>query len=538
MQLNTRHVKHYLDLNLKRFGLKTLGAYGRVRRKTTKIFPMNTTTEIKKFDLLIDGQLKAASDQAKFEAINPSKDVVFAHLADASSDDMKQAIACAKQCFDQGEWKKMTLAERGIYLKRVAKLIRSYAKELAALETQDVGKTSKQTTFIDIPSCADTFDYFGAITDQLQPRDNKIDAPVKSTTVFEPIGVVGCIIPWNYPILIAAWKIAPALMAGNSVILKPSPKASCSVMRLAQIFKEAQFPDGVIQVISTSRLETLKELVSHKDVSMISFTGGTATGKDIMKSAADSVKKLNLELGGKSPNIVLADCDVDTAARATVASIFMNQGQMCTAASRLLIEESIYEEFLGQVIERTKALKIGNATGFDIEFGPLVSKQDRDQCLKAIEKAVQQGAKLECGGKIPEGDEFKQGFYIEPTILSNVGAQCDIAYKEVFGPVLSVMTFTNIDQAIRQANDSDYGLAACIWTKDQDKANDIAARLECGTVWINTYGGFYNEASFGGFKQSGFGRELGVEGLLEFTQTKHICIDQTPGGKPLVASWF
>jgi betaine-aldehyde dehydrogenase len=271
---------------------------------------------------------------------------------------------------------------------------------------------------------------------------------------------------------------------------------------------------------------------------MISFTGGTETGQKVMRLASSTTKKLSLELGGKSPNIVFSECDLDTAVGGTLSAIFMNQGQMCTAGSRLLLEGRVYDEFLKRLIERAKSLVIGPALDYQTQFGPVISREHRDAILNMIASAVSQGAKVECGGKIPADENLRKGFYIEPTILSNINNSMRIAQEEIFGPVLCVMKFQTEDEAIKIANDSQFGLASMIWTKDLAKADRVARQLQAGTVWINTYGGFYNEASFGGYKQSGFGRALGVEGLLEYAQSKHICTDQTSGGKPLVTNWF
>jgi betaine-aldehyde dehydrogenase len=423
-------------------------------------------------------------------------------------------------------------------LVKIAHLIRAHAKELAELETRDTGKTSKQTTFIDIPTCADTFEYFGRISTELDRRMNPVQATVKSITVHEPIGVVGCIIPWNYPLIMAGWKMAPALAAGNTIVFKPSSTASVSLLKLAQLIKEADLPSGVVNIVASANHEVVAELVRSEDVNMISFTGGTETGQRIMALGAETTKKLSLELGGKSPNIVFADCDFDAALGGTMSAIFMNQGQMCTAGSRLLLQDTIYDRFITALIEKTKVLKIGTASSYETQFGPLVSVPHRDSVLTYIQKGIQEGAELACGGKIPEGDQYRKGAYLEPTIFTNVRNKMTIAQKEIFGPVLSVIKFSTIDEAIAIANDSPYGLASMIWTKDLKKAEKVSQRLQSGIVWINTYGGFYNEASFGGYKQSGFGRELGVEGLLEYTQSKHVCADMTPGGQPLVATWF
>jgi acyl-CoA reductase-like NAD-dependent aldehyde dehydrogenase len=493
----------------------------------------------KHFGMLIDGAIVSARDDGYFESVNPSNGEVFATVANATTEDMAAAIQAASAAFNKGTWKNFSLSERGIYLRKIAKLIREHAKELAELESLDTGKTLKQTTFIDVPTCADTFDYFGSLTNELEPKTNPVSAPVKSSTHFDPYGVVGSIIPWNYPLIMFAWKAAPALITGNAVVFKPSPLGSISIMRLAQILVESGLPKGVLNIVPTDKPEAAKALVKDPGVDMISFTGGSDTGKEIMRLASsESVKKVVLELGGKSPNIVFADCDMEAAVGGTLSAIFMNQGQMCTAGSRLLLDEKIYDEFLNKVVERTKALKIGPATDYETQFGPVINQQHRDDLLKFIQKGIEEGAKLECGGKIPEGDQFKQGSYIEPTILSKVDNAMSVAQKEAFGPVLSVIKFSDLDEAVRVANDSKYGLAACVWTRDKSIPHIVARELQCGTVWVNTYGGFYNEAPFGGYKQSGFGRELGLEGLLEYTQSKHVCIDQTPGGVPLPSAWF
>ncbi len=332
--------------------------------------------------------------------------------------------------------------------------------------------------------------------------------------------------------------MAPALAAGNTVVFKPSSTASVSILKLAQIIDEAHLPHGVVNIVASTNHAVASELIRSEEVNMISFTGGTETGQHIMKLGAESTKKLSLELGGKSPNIVFADCDFDAAIGGTMSAIFMNQGQMCTAGSRLLLEEEIYDKFLAALVEKTKALKIGVASDYETQFGPLVSRKHRDGVLKYIEKGIQEGAEVACGGKIPDGDQFKNGAYLEPTIFKNVRNKMTIAQEEIFGPVLSVIKFSNAEEAVTIANDSPYGLASMIWTKDHQKAEEVAKQIQSGIVWINTYGGFYNEASFGGYKKSGFGRELGVEGLLEYTQSKHVCTDMTPGGIPLVAGWF
>lgn len=500
---------------------------------------MNTT--IQNFDLLINGKIVSAHENKYFDAVNPSTGEVIARIADASTDDVKLAITAARRAFDMS-WINSTISIEGRAkeLLTVAGLIREHAKELADLESMDTGKTLKQTTFIDIPTAADTFEYFSNQTDVLNGNPIAVLSSSLCLAQREPIGVVAAIIPWNYPLIMAAWKIAPALLCGNSVILKPSPLASLSLMRLAQLIAQAGLFKGALNIIASSHPQAGAQLVGHPDVDMVSFSGGTSTGQEVMRLAAQTTKKVVLELGGKSPNIIFSDCDWDAALGGALSAIFMNQGQMCTAGSRLLVEDSIYDDFLKALVDRAKTLKIGNAMDFQTEFGPIISRQQRDKLLAFVQQGKNEGAKLLCGGKVPAISDSvaTNGFYFEPTIFGDVQNSMTIAQEEVFGPVLCVIRFKDEAEAVRIANDSKYGLAAMIWTKDREKANRVAQRLRCGTVWINTYGAFPNEAPFGGYKQSGFGRELGKEGLLEFTQTKHVCIDQTPGGKPLVSAWF
>lgn len=493
---------------------------------------------MKKYKMYINGKFCEAQKNAVLESINPSNEEIIASFPRASLIDVKEAIDAARNAFDNNEWSNLLPQERGQYLIKIAQAIREEAKSLSQIESMDTGKTLKQTTFIDVATAASTFEYFGSVTSELKGETIPVPAPALSMTQREPTGVVASIIPWNYPLIMAAWKIAPALLAGNTVVFKPSHLASLSVLELAALIDKAGLPKGVVNIITGEGKELGPELASSPKVDMISFTGSTEVGKEIMRLASNNVKKIHLELGGKSPNIVFADCDFEAALGGTMSAIFMNQGQMCTAGSRLLIEESIHDNFIKALIEKTKKLKIGNSLSYETDFGPLISSEHRQRILKYIDIGLKEKAKLVCGGGVPQGEQYKKGFYLEPTIFDNVDNSMAIAREEIFGPVLSVIKFSSQEEAIKIANDTIYGLAAMVWTKDLNKANCVARKLQSGTVWINTYGGFYNEAPFGGYKQSGIGRELGRDGLLEYTQLKHINVDLTDGGRSLVTTWF
>ena len=476
------------------------------------------------------------------KSINPSTGEIIAEFPAADAKDTKKAIKAARFAFDSGDWPKMPLIERAPYLQKIAQLIREKASELAKLESEDTGKTIKQTTFIDIPTAASAFEYFAAAASAVKGETIPIHNPALSFTLREPIGVIGQIIPWNYPFLMAAWKIAPAIILGNTVVFKPSQLASLSCLELAKIIQDAGLPKGVVNIVTGTANEVGKTICESKLVDMISFTGGNTAGKEIMKMASSNTKKLCLELGGKSPNIVFADCDIEAAVGGAMSAIFMNQGQMCTAGSRLILEDKIYDKFIDLLVTKTKKLKIGDAASYDTDFGPLISSEHRQTVLNYIEIGKKE-AKLISGGNIPSvhprgAHGLENGFYLEPAIFTDVDNNARIAQEEIFGPVLSIIKFSGQDEAVKIANDTRFGLAAMVWTKDLNRANQVAAQLKCGTVWINTYGGFYNEAPFGGYKESGFGRELGKEGLLEYTQTKHVNIDLNPTGKSLVTSWF
>lgn len=486
-----------------------------------------------RYQMYIDGQFCDAKSGAVLESIDPSTEAKIAAFPKADSADLDRAVAAARRAYDEGEWPRMSLPERGAYLVRIAQLIRESAYELSRIETLDTGKTTKQTTFIDIPVAANVYDYFAGAAAEIKGETISVPAPALSYTLRESIGVVGAITPWNYPFLMAAWKIASSIILGNTVIFKPSKEASLSSLELAKILHKAELPPGVVNIVTGEGSTLGHGIAASPLIDMVSFTGSTDVGREIMKTAAVNIKRLSLELGGKSPNILLADADLETAVNGSLCAIFMNQGQMCVAGSRLIVEESVYDKVVAMLVEKTKKLKIGDPKDPSTDIGPLISDKQKKRVLDYI-AIGQKEAKLVVGAQKIDG----KGYYVYPAIFADVHNNMRIAREEIFGPVLCVLKVKDAEEALRVANDTIYGLAAMVWTKDLAKASMLAKRLKCGTVWVNTYGGFYNEAPFGGYKQSGFGRELGREGLMEHTQVKHVNVDLTPGGKTLVASWF
>jgi len=475
----------------------------------------------------------------KQKIINPSTGKVIAEVPIASAQDIENALCSARAAFDHGPWPRSSLLERKNYLLKISQGILEKAGELADLETMNTGKPIKESTFMDIPSSAKAFEYLANNFEKyLEEKVPVLEAEAECKLIREPVGVIVLIVPWNYPLLIASWKMASALAAGNTVILKPSSLTPLTALELGKIIQAAGIPAGVVNIIYGSGEKIGKALCSDARVNMVSFTGSNEVGRKITAYAAENVKKLNMELGGKSAAIILSDADIDVAINSALCSIFLNQGQMCTAMSRLLVEDKIYEQFIAGFTAKAKRIKLGPGSDFQTQMGPLISDAQRKRVINFLERAKKQGAKIIGGGEIPGSPQLKNGFFFEPTVVVDAAPQAEISQEEVFGPVACVSKFSNIDEAIKLANNSKYGLAASIWTKDNLKAEEIARKLDAGTVWINTYGMFYNETPFGGFKQSGFGKELGKEGFLEYTRLKNILVDKTKDGKPLVNYWY
>jgi betaine-aldehyde dehydrogenase len=477
----------------------------------------------------------------KQDIINPSTGEIITKVSVAGAAEIEEALAAARNAFDNGPWPRLSLEERREFLLKISQGIFDHASELAGIESQNTGKPIKEATFMDIPSAAKTFEHFANHLEKYLEAENiEISAETKAAAKLtrEPLGVVVLIVPWNYPLLIASWKMAQGLAAGNTVIIKPSSLTPLSVLELAKIIDAAGLPKGTVNIINGSGSQLGEALCSDKRVDMISFTGSNEVGRQIINYSAASVKKLTMELGGKSAAIVLKDADLETTVNSLLSAIFLNQGQMCTAMSRIFIEDGIYEKFVADFTSKAKRIKIGNSQDFETQIGPLVSETQRKKVIAYVEKAVKQGAKLACGGKIPNDLNLRNGFFFEPTVLEAVKPDMTIFKEEVFGPVACLSKFSGIEEAIKLANSSEFGLAASIWTKNVTFAQDLAGKINAGTAWINTYGMFYNELPYGGFKQSGFGKELGREGFLEYTRLKNTVVDRSESGKPLVSYWY
>lgn len=490
------------------------------------------------YKMWIDGEWCESASRESIDSVNPATSEVISTIPRGTEADAHKAVHAARSAFDEGEWPQMSYQDRGDILRQIAQLVREKASDLARLETLDNGKPIKESTLIDIPTAADTFESFASMAGELKGETIPVTAPAVSYTRYEPIGVVAQIIPWNYPLLMAAWKLAPALMAGNTVVLKPSTLTSLTALELAKLIEETDLPPGVVNVVTGPGSEIGRALATSPQVDKIALTGSTETGREVMGLAASNMKKITLELGGKSPTMVLKDADLEAALNGTLATIFLNQGQMCVAGSRLLVHEDIHKEFIQRLVAKAEKIKLGNGLDPETTMGPLISKEHREKVLGYISSGIKQGAKLVSGGKVPEGDAFEKGFFLEPTIFDKVDKGMEIAQEEIFGPVLSVLTFSTLDEAVSLANATRYGLAGSVWTRDLHQAHYIAEGVRAGTIWINTYGSFFNEVPFGGYKESGLGRELGKAGLKEYTELKSITMDLSPGQRSLITKWY
>ncbi|RJP29520.1 MAG: aldehyde dehydrogenase family protein [Candidatus Omnitrophota bacterium] len=487
--------------------------------------------------LLINGQL--IETKQKERILNPSTGRVIEEVSLASKAELENALESARIAFDRGQWPRLGYDERREFILKIKQGILDNAAELAKIETLNTGKPIKETTFMDIPSSAKSFEYMADNFEKFLSEEKiSIQQEAECRLMRSARGVAVLIIPWNYPLLIASWKLASALCAGNTVILKPSSLTPLSVLELARIIHDIGFPKGAVNIINAPGAEAGQLLCASKSVDMVSFTGSNEVGRQIINYTSTNVKKLIMELGGKSASIIMDDVDLDVAVNSNLCSIFLNQGQMCTAMSRILVHEKIYDKFVETFVRKTRSIKLGQGEDFQTQMGPLISISQIKKIITYIDKAKKEGAHVCCGGRAPEDPSLKNGFYFEPTVITNVNAHMEVFKEEVFGPVVCIMKFSSIAEAVEIANNSDFALAASIWTNNKEVSDEIANKINAGIIWINTYGMFYNQAPYGGFKQSGFGKELGREGFLEYTGLKNVIVDRNPQGKPLVNYWY
>jgi betaine-aldehyde dehydrogenase len=484
--------------------------------------------EVRAYRNYVNGQFVPGISGETFPVYDPSTEEIIARVPAANAADVDAAVKAARAAFDSGPWPKTTAQDRGRILFKLADKVRQNSAQLAELESRNTGKPIVEAEF-DIADVATCFEYYGGLATKVLGHVNPVPANALSFTLREPVGVAAQIIPWNYPLLMAAWKLAPALAAGCTCILKPAEQTPLTALEFANYFEEAGMPPGVVNIINGFGETTGAALVAHPGVDKVAFTGSAAVGKLIVKSAADTLKRVTLELGGKSPNIFFTDADWEAAVDGALFGVFINQGEVCSAGSRILVEKKIYPKFVEAMTEKAKRIKLGPPLERETKMGPLVSKEQYDRVSSYLDLGKKE-AKLAIGGARPK--QFGKGYYIEPTIFYDVDNSARIAREEIFGPVASVIPFDAEADAIRIANDTPYGLAAAVWTRDIYKAFRIVKSLRAGIVWVNHMQPTYVEAPWGGYKQSGFGRELGPWGLEEYLETKQVFVnlDETPIG--------
>jgi betaine-aldehyde dehydrogenase len=471
--------------------------------------------------MYINGERVESRRGAWFPVYDPSTEEIIAEAPDADAGDIDRAVEAAVAAFDSGPWPQTTAQDRGRLLYKLAERIRAHAPALAELESRNCGKPIVEAEY-DINDTATCFEYYGGLATKVMGHVNPVPDNALSFTLREPVGVAGQIIPWNYPLLMAAWKLAPALAAGCTCVLKPAEQTPLTALEIADWFGELGFPPGVVNIVTGFGETAGAPLVAHPAVNKIAFTGSAAVGKLIAKSAADTVKRVTLELGGKSPNIFFADADFEAAIDGALFGVFINQGEVCSAGSRILVEKAIYSKFVEAMVEKSKRIRVGAPLDRETKMGPLVSKEQFDR-VRRYQEIGKSEATLAAGGG--RAAAFERGYYVEPTIFSDVDNSARIAREEIFGPVASIIPFDGEAEALRIANDTPYGLAAAVWSRDIFRAFRIVKALRAGIVWVNHMQPTCVEAPWGGYKQSGFGRELGPWGIEEYLETKQVYVN-------------
>src|SRR5216684_2170583 len=471
--------------------------------------------------MLIDGQWVEAASGRSFAVYDPATGEVIASVPEGEKEDIDRAVRAARTAFDSGPWRKMTTSLRGRLMNKLADLMEQHAEEFAQLESLDNGKPASIARVADVPLAIDMFRYMAGWATKIEGNTIPVSWPGTyfAYTLREPVGVVGQIIPWNFPLLMAAWKLGPALASGCTVILKPAEQTPLSALRLGELIMEAGFPEGVVNIVPGYGETAGAALAAHPDVDKVAFTGSTEVGKLIVHAATGNLKKVSLELGGKSPNVVFKDADLESAIPGAASAIFFNHGQCCCAGSRLYVEKAVYDRVVEGVAEHAKKIRVGSGLDPETQMGPLVSEEQLNRVCGYIEAGFSEGAKAIAGGR-KAGDK---GYFVEPTVLVNTRENMKVVQEEIFGPVVTAMPFDDPEEILTRANDSNYGLAAAVWTRDISKAHRLADGLRAGTVWINCYNIFDAAMPFGGYKQSGWGREMGHDALNLYTQTKAVC---------------
>jgi acyl-CoA reductase-like NAD-dependent aldehyde dehydrogenase len=475
-------------------------------------------------EIFVAGKWQAPLSGETYQPINPANEEPLSPVGKGDERDIDAAVAAARKAFDEGPWPKMSPHERGRIVWKLGDLIQQNLDEMAKLESLCTGKTMFDSGKVEIPFAAEVFRYYAGWASKIHGETLQLRDTAFTFTLRHPVGVIGAIVPWNFPFLLSSWKLAPALAAGNTVVIKPASQTPLTALKFAQLCEEAGLPEGVLNVVTGPGGKVGMAMVRDPRVDKIAFTGSTEVGKQIMREASGTLKRLSLELGGKSPNIVFADADMEAAVRGAMTGIFYNKGEVCAAGSRLFLEQSIHDEFMAKLTDRVKTFKVGDPMDKATRMGPVVSKAQMETVLGYIEAGKREGAQLVAGGQRASVGNGK-GYYVEPTIFDGVSNTMTIAREEIFGPVLSVIPFKSVEEGIAQGNATSYGLAAAVWTRDVGKALRAAKAIRAGTVWVNAYNLFDAALPFGGFKESGFGREMGSVGLDGYTEVKTVWVD-------------